>query len=122
MAARYGADYATLSPIFATPSKPGYGPALGPAALRAARACGLPVIALGGVTAETARPCHEAGAAGIAVMGGLMRSRDPAGDVGTLLDAWTRWAARDIVSLPLAGEGRPRCEPPDTYCGSAAGP
>lgn len=87
-AARHGADYATLSPIFATSSKPGYGPALGPEAMRAAKACGLPVIALGGIMGERVRPCRTAGAAGIAVMGGLMRSRDPAGDVGALLGAW----------------------------------
>ncbi|KQP07436.1 thiamine monophosphate synthase [Methylobacterium sp. Leaf99] len=87
-AARHGADYATLSPIFATPSKPGYGPALGPEALRAASRHGLPVIALGGITREGVRPCRVAGAAGIAVMGGLMRGGDPAGDVRTLLDAW----------------------------------
>ncbi|MCJ2082255.1 thiamine phosphate synthase [Methylobacterium sp. J-090] len=87
-AARHGADYATLSPIYATSSKPGYGPALGPAALRAAASHGLPVIALGGVTGETARPCRDAGATGIAVMGGLMRGLDPARDAGALLDAW----------------------------------
>jgi len=77
-AAGHGADYVTLSPIFATASKPGYGPALGPAALTAACVLGLPVLALGGITPERARPCREAGAAGIAVMGDLMRSPDPA--------------------------------------------
>ena len=68
-----GADYATLSPIFPTSSKPGYGPALGLAALRAAADVGLPVLALGGVTAASAHDCLDAGAAGIAVMGEAMR-------------------------------------------------
>ena len=68
-----GADYATLSPVFASPSKPGYGPALGLAALRAAKDLGLPVLALGGVTAASARDCLDAGAAGVAVMGEAMR-------------------------------------------------
>ncbi len=68
-----GADYATLSPIFPTSSKPGYGPALGLDALRAATALGLPVLALGGVTAAMALSCRDAGAAGAAVMGEAMR-------------------------------------------------
>src|SRR5216683_5864171 len=44
---RAGADYVTLSPIFLTESKPGYGPALGLDALAAAAAAAPgPVIAL----------------------------------------------------------------------------
>jgi thiamine-phosphate pyrophosphorylase len=81
-AAAAGADYATLSPIFATASKPGYGPALGVAALARAAPHGLPVLALGGVTADRADRCLRAGAAGIAVMGEVMRARaDGVGDV-----------------------------------------
>lgn len=68
-----GADYATLSPIFPSPSKPGYGPALGLAALREAAGLGLPVLALGGVTGTEARACRDAGAHGVAVMGPAMR-------------------------------------------------
>jgi len=68
-----GADYATLSPIFASPSKPGYGPALGLGVLRAAASLDLPVLALGGVTANEAQACVEAGAHGVAVMGAAMR-------------------------------------------------
>lgn len=79
-----GCDYATLSPIFPTGSKPGYGPALGPDALGAAP---LPVYALGGVRAANARSCREAGATGVAVMGAVMRSPAPAVAVAALLDA-----------------------------------
>src|SRR5262249_45818238 len=42
-AAAAGADYVTLSPIFLTSSKPGYGPALGTAAIRSAVELGIPV-------------------------------------------------------------------------------
>lgn len=84
-ASRVGVDYATLSPIFATASKPGYGPALGLAALTEAAAFGIPVIALGGVTIDRVRGCRKAGAAGVAVMGGLMRGRDPCGTARALL-------------------------------------
>ena len=73
-AAAAGADYATLSPIFASASKPGYGPALGAAAIAHAAPHGLPILALGGVTPERADECLRAGAAGIAVMGEVMRA------------------------------------------------
>jgi thiamine monophosphate synthase len=83
-AAREGCAYATLSPIFPTPSKPGYGPPLGPAVLGDAP---LPVYALGGVDDGNAAACTAAGAAGVAVMGAVMAARDPAGAVSRLLDA-----------------------------------
>jgi thiamine-phosphate pyrophosphorylase len=86
-AAAAGADYVTLSPIFLTSSKPGYGPALGLGALEQAAKAGIAVIALGGVSAGTARPCLDAGAAGVAVMGEIMRSGDPGRSVGGLLEA-----------------------------------
>ncbi|AWK85276.1 thiamine phosphate synthase [Azospirillum thermophilum] len=76
-AAGEGADYATLSPVFATASKPGYGPALGPDLLRRMVAgVPIPVLALGGVEAGNLAGCLEAGAAGAAVMGTLMRDPD----------------------------------------------
>jgi len=84
-AAAAGADYVTLSPIFLTPSKPGYGPALGVAAIGPAVKLGISVIALGGVTAELVRPCLDAGAAGVAVMGEIMRSDQPGRTVSEFL-------------------------------------
>ncbi len=88
-AAADGADYATLSPIWETSSKPGYGPALGPEPLAALSAgAGLPVLALGGVTAERVPALRDAGAAGFAVMGEVMRATDAAGCMRTLLEAW----------------------------------
>ncbi|MCE4223891.1 thiamine phosphate synthase [Methylobacterium sp. C25] len=86
-AAQAGADYVTLSPIFATASKPGYGPSLGLDALREGAAIGLPIVALGGIGPDTARLCCEAGAAGIAIMGGLMRADDPAAETRRLVAA-----------------------------------
>jgi thiamine-phosphate pyrophosphorylase len=86
-AAAAGADYVTLSPVFLTASKPGYGPALGVAALEASRSSGIPVIALGGIGPDTLAACRRAGAAGAAVMGAVMRSPDPGAVVGGLLAA-----------------------------------
>ena len=86
-AAAAGADYVTLSPIFVTGSKPGYGPALGPAAIAAAAKLKTPILALGGIAVERVGPCLAAGAGGIAVMGEVMRSTDPCRTVGDLLAA-----------------------------------
>ena len=60
-AATAGADYVTLSPVFVTPSKPGYGPALGEQGLRdAAARLRIPLIALAGVTEANADLCLAA--------------------------------------------------------------
>jgi thiamine-phosphate pyrophosphorylase len=83
-----GADYVTLSPIFLSASKPGYGPAVGLDALAAAaRLSPGPVIALGGIGPDNAAACLAAGARGIAVMGGIMRAADPEEAVRHLLAA-----------------------------------
>lgn len=86
-AAAAGVDYATMSPIFATASKPGYGPALGIAALAPATRCGIAVVALGGVGSDDVGQCFAAGASGVAVMGEVMRSPDPARTVEALMAA-----------------------------------
>ncbi len=78
-ACRDGADYITFSPVFESISKPGYGPST--AALeglkQVASGLSIPVIALGGITPENVIECFEAGAAGVAVLGGIMSSLDP---------------------------------------------
>ncbi|WP_439817337.1 thiamine phosphate synthase [Zavarzinia sp. CC-PAN008] len=64
-----GVDAVLLSPVFPTASHPG-APALGLHRFRAlVRSAGLPVIALGGVEAATARAALRAGAAGLAGIG-----------------------------------------------------
>jgi thiamine-phosphate pyrophosphorylase len=83
-----GADYVTVSPIFLTDSKPGYGPALGLAGLAEAVTLAKgPVIALAGINPENACSCIDAGAAGIAVMGEIMRAADPEATVRALIRA-----------------------------------
>ena len=91
-AAAAGADYVTLSPVFVTASKPGYGPALGPETVGSIalqlRPAECRVLALGGVTAETIGACRTAGADGAAVMGAVMGASDPAAAVAALIAAW----------------------------------
>jgi thiamine-phosphate pyrophosphorylase len=88
VSANSGADYVTLSPVFESTSKPGYGPALGPAGLEAVAArLAVPVIALGGVAAGNAGACLEAGAAGVAVLGAVMAAADPGAAASKLLAA-----------------------------------
>jgi thiamine-phosphate pyrophosphorylase len=90
-----GADYVTLSPIHETASKPGYGPALGTQAIAQAARIGIAVVALGGITADNAAAARQAGAAGIAVMGGVMRTENPQDTIKTLL------AACSAENMPL---------------------
>ena len=72
-AAALGADYATLSPIFATTCKPGAVP-LGIAALAAVcQKSPIPIFALGGIGRDKLDACIEAGAAGCCMMSELMR-------------------------------------------------
>lgn len=90
-AAESGADYVTLSPIFLSESKPGYGPACGLEALaQTTQRVSCPVIALGGVTVDTIAACRIAGAAGVAVMGEVMRAEDPVNVARDLLENWRR--------------------------------
>ena len=84
-----GADYVTLSPVFLTASKPGYGPALGLDTLRSdCAALSIPVVALAGIEPENAAAVRQSGAAGIAVMGSIMRADDPGAVMAALCEAW----------------------------------
>ena len=73
-----GADYILFGPVFATPSKAGMGEPQGLNGLRrAVEAAGsVPLLAVGGVTAETAAACREAGAWGVAVIRALLSAGD----------------------------------------------
>jgi thiamine monophosphate synthase len=83
-----GEDYVTLSPVYPTTTKPGYGPPL-TARGAAGLAGGVPWLALGGVDSpERAAECAAAGAAGVAVLGAVMRARDPGAVTRELAEAF----------------------------------
>jgi thiamine-phosphate pyrophosphorylase len=81
-------DYLIAGPVHETASKPGYGPPLGTAGLADfVHATSLPVIAIGGIRPANIRAVMATGAAGIAVMGSVMRAREPADEMRKMLDA-----------------------------------
>lgn len=64
-----GADYLFFGPIFTTPAKAAFGEAQGLPRLReVCRAVKIPVLAIGGVTAQNAAECLDSGASGIAAI------------------------------------------------------
>src|SRR5690349_2634340 len=73
-----GADYVGIGPVFATGSKSDAGAAIGPQRFgELARRCGLPAVAIGGITSERVAPLLAAGAAGVAVISALFGASDP---------------------------------------------
>jgi thiamine-phosphate pyrophosphorylase len=70
-----GADYLAFGAFFASPTKP-HARAATPELLRAARAFGKPLVAIGGITADNAPSLIEAGADAVAVISALFGARD----------------------------------------------
>jgi thiamine-phosphate pyrophosphorylase len=74
------ADYWSVGPCFATPSKHDAGAPLGPegfAALARLAPEGCPVIGIGGITPTNARSVIDAGATGVAVIGAVLGASNP---------------------------------------------
>ncbi len=81
-------DYALAGPAFETPSKPGYGPEIGRKGLAdIVQAAPVPVLAIGGINAARVGELVAAGAAGVAVMGAVMRAADPGQEIRGLIAA-----------------------------------
>jgi len=75
-AASAGADYIAFGAFYPSPTKPGAVRADPELLRRARRELGLPVVAIGGITAENAQPLIEAGADMVAVIQGLFARPD----------------------------------------------
>ena len=81
-----GASYLGVGPIFSTKNKPDKQP-IGPGMLKQiCDSVSIPVIAIGGITRDTARKTLEAGASGIAVISAVADSENPERSTGELLD------------------------------------
>jgi len=77
-----GADFAVFGPVYATPGKTAVGEARLAAAVAAAA---IPVLAIGGVTADRIAPVRRAGALGVAVIRAVLAADDPAAATRALL-------------------------------------
>jgi thiamine-phosphate diphosphorylase len=72
-------DYWSIGSVFPTPSKPDAGAPIGVEGFRRLAAlapAGMPVIAIGGITADRVAPVIGAGAAGVAVIGAIFGAVD----------------------------------------------
>jgi thiamine-phosphate pyrophosphorylase len=77
-AERGGADYVSVSPVFATPTKTDTAPSQGLDGVRAVRrAVRVPVVAIGGINATNAGEVIRAGADGICVVSAIVSAPDP---------------------------------------------
>lgn len=85
-----GADFATWGPVFETPSKAAYGPAVGTAHLPDARGLGVPLVALGGIEAGKVAGLKKQGFAGIACIRAVFAAHDPGIAAQALLRAFDR--------------------------------
>lgn len=73
------ADYIAVGPIFPTVTKENPDPVVGIDFVRAARALTpKPLVAIGGITADSAEQVYRAGADSVAVIGDLIAAADPA--------------------------------------------
>ncbi|MEW2375604.1 thiamine phosphate synthase [Micromonospora sp. NPDC047812] len=101
-------DYATLSPVYPTSTKPGYGPPLRPDGLRKLiAASAVPILALGGVhSPDQVAACVDAGAVGVAVLGAVMRADDPEAAAAALTAA--------TATATATAQARPRLPPATT--------
>ncbi|MFW6135923.1 MAG: thiamine phosphate synthase [Chloroflexota bacterium] len=73
-----GADYLGVGDVYGTPSKPDAGEPIGVQGLREiAEAVSIPVVGIGGITADRVAAVIEAGAAGVAVISAVVGAPDP---------------------------------------------
>lgn len=99
-AATAGADYVAVGSMFPTATKPDF-QLVGPALVRAIRdEVRVPLIGIGGITAENVGEVIRAGADGVAVIAAVCGAADP-------LDATRRFLAAIRTARDLTGSGRP---------------
>lgn len=89
--AEQGADFATFSPVFFTPSKAAYGSPQGVQRLiNACNASPIPIFALGGIDQCRILAVRQARPQGIAVISAILASSEPRLAAQALKDAFTK--------------------------------
>lgn len=107
-AAEAGVDYVTFGHVFPTRSKPGL-PPRGPEALReVVEAVDIPVLAIGGITADRVPLVLATGCAGIAVIGAVLSEADPHRAAQRLRDALDSTPGRPRHPFPPAPSSQHR--------------
>ena len=83
-----GADYVAIGPVFGVSGTGTGGTAIGiPRFAELCRQCGLPAVAVGGVSAENAAAIMRSGASGLVVISALFAAKDPTQAARALRDA-----------------------------------
>ncbi len=83
-------DYLGAGPVFETATKADAGDAIAPEGLwrlRVGMSVQLPIVGIGGITAENAADCVKAGADGVAVVSAIAGAEDPGAAARHLRDA-----------------------------------
>jgi thiamine-phosphate pyrophosphorylase len=104
-AAREGVDYLIAGPVYETESHPGVAPAGIRFISEVKAAVRVPVIAIGGITAERVAEALHAGADGVAVAGSILSATDVRGAAAALRMAMG--SARAGAQEPRAGSPTP---------------
>ncbi|QQE78028.1 thiamine phosphate synthase [Alicyclobacillus sp. SO9] len=86
-AERDGADYLGVGAVYPTRSKPDAGFTGLEGLKEIAGRVSIPVVGIGGITADNARMVTEAGACGVAVVSAVMSAKDPANATRKLIGA-----------------------------------
>ena len=85
-------DYVGIGPIFATPTKPDHGPALGLDGLAClVAAAPVPAVAIGGLKRDHAASILSSGAAGLAAISAICGHADPEEAARQFATAVARW-------------------------------
>nr|WP_091053349.1 thiamine phosphate synthase [Glycomyces sambucus] len=122
-ARRAGATYLGVGPVWSTTTKTGLPQPIGLDGLAAVcAAVDLPVIAIGGITAERAALCREAGAYGVAVVGAVAGADDPAAATAELLAAVGEEPTRLGTATRLTGAGNTPRSREDERAGAGGAP
>jgi thiamine-phosphate diphosphorylase len=91
-----------LGTVFPSPSKPDDAPVGLEELNRARREIGIPIIAIGGITAENVGAVLSAGADGVAVISAVAGHRSPREAAEGLVDAFKAWRGEKRADVDVA--------------------